>query len=62
MDKKLNTYRTLNDGSQHLIVKNYFDKNELIDIFSRHSKGLLDKNVFYGNCFWWITYNLERNS
>jgi 2-polyprenyl-3-methyl-5-hydroxy-6-metoxy-1,4-benzoquinol methylase len=53
-----NTYklRTLNDGSQHLIVKNYFSTDELVKIFGEHSSGLEEKNVFMGNCFWWINY------
>ena len=53
-----NTYklRTLNDGTQHLIVKNYFTPGELVSIFSEHSKGITEKNVFMGKCFWWINY------
>ena len=53
-----NTYklRTLNDGSQHLIVKNYFTVDELVETFGTHSKGVTEKNVFYGKCFWWISY------
>ena len=53
-----NTYklRTLNDGSQHLIVKNYFTTEELVELFGEHSKGITEKNVFMGHCFWWISY------
>jgi 2-polyprenyl-3-methyl-5-hydroxy-6-metoxy-1,4-benzoquinol methylase len=53
-----NTYklRTLNDGTQHLIVKNYFTAEELVQLFSEHSKGITEKNVFMGRCFWWINY------
>ncbi|TRO50589.1 class I SAM-dependent methyltransferase [Candidatus Bathyarchaeota archaeon] len=53
-----NTYklRTLNDGTQHLIVKNYFTTEELVQLFSEHSKGITEKNVFMGRCFWWINY------
>ncbi len=53
-----NTYklRTLNDGSQHLIVKNYFTTEELVKLFGEHSKGVTEKNVFMGHCFWWISY------
>ena len=56
-----NTYklRTLNDGSQHLIVKNYFTVKELVELFSEHSKGIDEKNVFMGKCFWWISYIYE---
>jgi ubiquinone/menaquinone biosynthesis C-methylase UbiE len=53
-----NTYklRTLNDGSQHLIVKNYFTTEELVKLFGDHSKCVSEKNVFMGKCFWWISY------
>mgnify|MGYP006281218339 CR=1 FL=1 len=53
-----NTYklRTLNDGTQHLIVKNYFTTEELVEYFSACSKGIDDKNVYMGKCFWWINY------
>ncbi len=57
-----NTYklRTLNDGSQHLIVKNYFTADELLELFSRHTEGVTSDNVFYGRCFWWISYELKK--
>ena len=53
-----NTYklRTLNDGSKHLIVKNYFTGDELLELFSRHAWGITEENVFLGRCFWWIKY------
>jgi ubiquinone/menaquinone biosynthesis C-methylase UbiE len=57
-----NTYkmRTLNDGSHHLIIKNYFSTEKLVEIFSKHTKGISEKNVFHGNCFWWIKYHLIK--
>lgn len=56
-----NTYklRTLNDGTQHLIVKNYFTIEELVEYFSACSKGIDEKNVYMGKCFWWINYQYE---
>ena len=56
-----NTYklRTLGDGSEHLIVKNYFTVEELVDIFSRHTREVTKENVFRGSCFWWISYEYE---
>ncbi len=53
-----NTYklRTLNDGSQHMIVKNYFTVEELVELFGAHTKGFNEKNVFMGKCFWWVNY------
>jgi len=57
-----NTYklRTLNDGSQHLIVKNYFTADELVELFSRHTEVVTPDNVFHGRCFWWLSYQLEK--
>lgn len=59
----INTYklRTLNDGSQHLIVKNYFTSEELVELFSAYSKSVNEKNVFMGKCFWWISFIFEPN-
>ena len=36
-DPNMYKLRTLNDGSQHLIVKNYFTAKELVVLFSEHS-------------------------
>lgn len=57
-----NTYklRTLNDESQHMIVKNYYSTDELVEMFSEHSSNVTEKNVFHGKCFWWINYTLEK--
>jgi len=57
-----NTYklRTLNDGSQHLIVKNYFTAEELVELFSRHTDVVTAGDVFHGRCFWWISYKLKK--
>ena len=56
-----NTYklRTLKDGSQHLIVKNYFHVGELVQIFGAHSRGVGPDSVFHGHCFWWVSYRYE---
>ena len=58
-----NTYkrRTLNDGSQFLIVKNYPTVNELVELFSKYSGGISQKNVFFGECFWWIIYEYRES-
>ena len=57
-----NTYklRTLNDGSKHLIVKNYYTKDELLELFSRHTGFVTGENIFHGKCFWWIKYTLDK--
>ena len=53
-----NTYklRTLNDGSQHMVLKNYFTTKELVELFSATTQGFTEKNVFMGKCFWWVNY------
>ena len=53
-----NTYklRTLNDGSQHMIVKNYFTVDGLVELFGVHTDGFTEKNVFMGTRFWWVNY------
>jgi len=47
-----NTYkiRFLENGNKYKILKNYYSKEELIDIFSREGN-ILD--FYYGNCFWY---------
>ena len=55
-----NTYRrrTLRDGSEHVIIKNYYSVEDLGAIFGRHVPGLSAANVFIGQHFWYITYRL----
>ncbi len=55
-----NTYRrrTLRDGSEHVIIKNYYSAEDLIAIFGQHVPGLSAANVFIGQHFWYITYRL----
>ncbi len=55
-----NTYRrrTLRDGSEHVIIKNYYSAEDLIAIFGQHAPGLSAANVFTGQHFWYIIYRL----
>jgi SAM-dependent methyltransferase len=48
--------RRLSDGSEHKVLKNYYDEDELRDIFSRFSSELMIKT---GNCYWWISYRVK---
>jgi ubiquinone/menaquinone biosynthesis C-methylase UbiE len=56
-----NTYklRALKDGSECLILKNYFSVDELIEIFSRYARKFGRENVFYGNRYWCVVYELK---
>jgi len=53
-----NTYkmRFLESGDQYKVLKNYYSKEELVNIFSR-SGNLL--NMYFGNCFWYICYEVK---
>ena len=60
-DGDVNTYkmRKLQDGSEHLVLKNYFSVDELISIFAKHARGFCGKNVFYGKFYWCLCYKLK---
>lgn len=51
--------RFLKDGSEYMVLKNYYTLNELFDIFSRYDKGLKKKNIFYGKFFWYVIYRMK---
>jgi len=57
----VNTYklRKLWDGSEHLVLKNYFSVDELVSIFAKHARGFDGKNVFYGKYYWYLYYRLK---
>ena len=59
----INTYklRTLNDGTSHKILKNYFSKKELFAIFDNFSQDFSDNNLFYGEQFWYVHYTLDKS-
>jgi ubiquinone/menaquinone biosynthesis C-methylase UbiE len=56
-----NTYqlRKLQDGSEHLVLKNYFSVDELIGIFGKYDRRFSRENVFYGKYFWYLFYELQ---
>ncbi|NOU93317.1 methyltransferase domain-containing protein [Paenibacillus sp. LMG 31456] len=47
--------RELSDGSKHEIVKNYYSKEELYDIFKPIAKQL---KVVVGGSFWYVSYSI----
>jgi SAM-dependent methyltransferase len=51
--------RTLEDGSQFEIIKNYYGADDLEHIFGPYSASL---EIHIGACFWWVSYTLERSS
>ena len=53
-----NTYklRTLNDGSQHMVLKNYYSTEELVALFGKHVQKFDEGNVFHGHGFYWVDY------
>ncbi len=50
--------RTLKDGREFTIIKNYYSANELITIFNRQVNGFDLDNIFHGNCFWYVSYEI----
>jgi hypothetical protein len=53
-----NTYkvRTLCDGTTYRILKNYYNEEELNDIFKKYSSEI---KINFGKCYWWIKYKLN---
>jgi ubiquinone/menaquinone biosynthesis C-methylase UbiE len=48
--------RKLANGSEHVILKNYYTKNQLRDIFTPFTVNL---NIHLGSCFWWVSYEVN---
>ena len=51
--------RTLSDGSQHQIIKNYYSIDELCSIFEKHVEGFSKSNINYSKYFWRVFYELK---
>jgi SAM-dependent methyltransferase len=50
--------RYLSDGSEHLVLKNYYSQEELSGIFSQYSD---DVRINVGTHYWWLAYSLRSN-
>ncbi len=59
--KDENTYRlrTVSDGSEHYVLKNYYSVNELITIFSKHVENFNESNIYFDDYFWRVAYELK---
>ena len=57
----INTYkiRKLADGSEHLVLKNYYSIDELVSIFAKHAREFDRKHVFCGKYYWYLYYELK---
>ncbi len=55
-----NTYklRTLKDGTSREVLKNYFTRHELFQIFKNYSPSLTEDDIYIGECFWFIKYTV----
>jgi SAM-dependent methyltransferase len=51
--------RTLEDGSQFEIIKNYYGADDLERLFGPHATNL---EIHVGACFWWVSYTLGQPS
>jgi hypothetical protein len=47
--------RSLADGTQYEVLKNYFTQQELTGLFAPHAR---DLDVHMGECYWWLSYTL----
>ena len=50
--------RNLKDGSEYLIVDNFFSEKELLDLFRPR---VLELRVTYGQFHWWMSYRTKGN-
>jgi len=52
--------RILQDGSQHLILKNYYTTSQLVEIFRSVVPSFGLPNVFYGSRYWYVSYHVDE--
>ena len=47
--------RELRTGSKHVVLKNYYDEEELRGIFAPL---VIELEIHVGQCFWWLSYKI----
>jgi len=47
--------RYLSDGSEHMVLKNYYDRDQLASIFNPVSRNIA---IHVGECYWWVSYDI----
>jgi ubiquinone/menaquinone biosynthesis C-methylase UbiE len=54
-----NTYkiRTLEGGEQYKVLKNYYSKEQIVSTFCKEGEII---EIYYGKCFWYILYKLNK--
>lgn len=57
-DNEVDTYRRrqLETGESQVILKNYYDREELMSLFADHAA---DLQIHHGRHFWWLSYYLR---
>jgi 2-polyprenyl-3-methyl-5-hydroxy-6-metoxy-1,4-benzoquinol methylase len=47
--------RYLSDSSEHLVLKNYYTRDEIASLLESHSRNL---HIHIGQCYWWLSYSV----
>jgi len=50
--------RKLEDGTEHVVLKNYYSKDQLKALFAKNSIALDDKDIFHGKFYWFVSYQI----
>jgi len=50
--------RRLRGGSEFLVVKNYYSREELVDLLSPYARGLMSDNVWFGEDYWFVFFEV----
>ena len=59
-DRNSYKLRQLSDGIKYNIIKNYYHKDELSEIFNKFDNNFSKSNIYYGKCFWFVYYYLDK--